>query len=124
MGFRQNIQGIRGGIFGKLGGGFKDSFFSPLLGEDFQFDEWYFLDGLVQPLTSKRWVLYMQNFTPQKHPRCNCFKILFGFLDTPDLKTGFFSTWHFFEKGSSFKMTNSFFIKFDHLQTGSPFDDL
>jgi len=32
-------------------GGFKDFLFSPLFGEDFQFDE-YFSKGLVQPATS------------------------------------------------------------------------
>ena len=36
-----------------LGGGFKDFLFLPLVGEDFQFDEHIFQNGLVQPPT--RW---------------------------------------------------------------------
>ena len=38
------------GVQGYLVGGFKYFLFSPLFGEDFQFDE-YFSDGLVQPPT-------------------------------------------------------------------------
>ena len=37
----------------KLGGGFKYFLFSPLFGEDFQFD-WYFSDGLKPPTRKQR----------------------------------------------------------------------
>ena len=41
----------------QLGGGFGSKYVlpSPLLGEDFQFDEHIFSDGLVQPPTRRSW---------------------------------------------------------------------
>jgi len=57
----------------QLGGGFKNLLFSPLLGEDFQFDDHIFQDGLVQPPTRMFSILNMSmyfvgNF-PQKMQR-------------------------------------------------------
>ena len=53
----------------KLGGGFQYLLFSPLLGEDFQFDYIFFSKGLKPPTSTGWWLSFTQTFWMEFSPR-------------------------------------------------------